>query len=176
MSAIRPADSGERDPWTICTLTASGPIGALELFLQEAEGPGFLDWRADFMGLEGLPVATARRLRDVYERALLQAERDPYRCALDFNRLHPIPEEIRSAGYARAGRAWMIEQWGTPWPPPWVDHRMTLRRGRQTAVFIFPSFAGTPWPLLRHLTRARADLRFELDLDSTIQVGQGVAA
>ena len=154
----------DADRWTICTLTASGPIGALEIFLQEAEGPGFLDWRADFLGLEGLPVVTARRLRDIYERALLQAERDPYRCALDFNRLHPIPDAVRQAGYARAGRAWLIENWGSPFPPPWVDHRMTLRRGRQTAVFSFPSFAGTPWPLLRHLTLTRPDLRFELDL------------
>ena len=36
----------DADTWAICTLTASGPIGALEIFLQEAEGPGFLDWRA----------------------------------------------------------------------------------------------------------------------------------
>jgi hypothetical protein len=168
--------SPDADRWTICTLTASGPIGALEIFLQEAEGPGFLDWRADFLGLEGLPVVTARRLRDIYERALLQAERDPYRCALDFNRLHPIPEAVRQAGYARAGRAWLIENWGAPFPPPWVDHRMTLRRGRQTAVFNFPSFAGAPWPLLRHLTLARPTLRFELDLAEEAALARVVAA
>ena len=158
-----PPDDRE-DRWTICTLAATGPIGALELFLQEAEGPGFLDWRADFLGVEGLPAPTARRLRDVYERALLAAERDPYRCPLDFNRLSPIPDDVRQAGYARAGRAWMIQHWGSPFPPPWVDHRMTLRRGRQTAVFSFPVFAGVPHPLLRHLMLTRPDLRFDLDL------------
>jgi hypothetical protein len=169
-------DFASDDAWTLCTLAVAGPIGALELFLQDAEGPGFLDWRADFLALEGLPAATARRLRDVYERALLQAELDPYRCALDFNRLCPIPEEVRRAGYAAAGRAWMRAQWGPHWPPPWVDHRMTLRRGRQTAVFSFPVYGGGPYPLLRHLMRTRADLHFTLDIDSPALLRRGEAA
>ncbi len=173
--------------WLWHRLEVTGPDQALQEFVMNAQGPGFVDWtwppseEREYWAAIALrggapsPAAAAKlakRYADYMWWTIADA-RTAADCgysiqALDLNALQPIPRKILRVGWRDGGKDWCWQHWGTCLPLRKTSFRFEHRPQRTkdgievVAVYEFASADWSPWRAIANWQRNSNALRFRL--------------